>query len=128
LDLSSASAEVLLALPVEEVLRAQSVIETRVQTDTRRTDGPGIGALTFQPVVDGAVLARPALDAVRAGSAAGVELVVGSTADEWNLFHLRDRLAGPLTDERARRRLTRLVGDDRVTDVVDVYRSAHPGI
>jgi para-nitrobenzyl esterase len=126
LGLSPASAEALLSLPVEEVLAAQSAIETRVQTDTRRTDGPGIGALTFQPVVDGAVLPRPALDAVRAGSAAGVELVVGSTADEWNLFHLRDRLTGPLTEDRAKRRLARLVGDDRVDDVVDLYRSVRP--
>ena len=57
-------------------------------------DRPAVGGLTFQPVVDGAVLPRSALDAVRDGSAAGVRLVAGTTADEWNLFHLQARLSG----------------------------------
>jgi para-nitrobenzyl esterase len=126
LGLSPAGAEALLTLPVDEVLRAQSVIETQVQTDTRRSEGPGVGALTFQPVVDGTVLPRPAIDAVRSGSAAGVGLVVGTTADEWNLFHLRARMAGSLSDDQVRRRLARLAGPDRVDDVIDVYRAARP--
>ena len=127
LGLSPASADAVLALPVDEVLRAQAAIETRVQTDHGRADGPGVGALTFQPVVDGSVLPRPAIDAVRAGSAAGVRLVAGTTADEWNLFYLRERVSGPLSDDRLRRRLARLVGDDRVDDVIDAYRQARPG-
>jgi para-nitrobenzyl esterase len=126
LGLSTASAEAVLSAPVDDVLRAQAAIETRVQTDTRRSEGPAIGALTFQPVIDSALLPGPPLDAVRSGSAAGVHLVTGTTADEWNLFHLRDRLGGPLTEDRASRRLARLVGADRVADVVDVYRTARP--
>jgi para-nitrobenzyl esterase len=126
LGLSPTAAEALLSLPVDEVLRAQAAIETRVQADVGRAAGPGIGALTFQPVVEGAVLPRPPIEAIRAGSAAGVRLVAGSTADEWNLFHLRDRMNGPLTDDRAKRRLARLVGADRVDDVVDVYRTVRP--
>ncbi len=126
LDLSPASADALLSLPVDAVLRAQSVIETRVQSDTRRSEGPGAGALTFQPVVDGAVLPRPAIDAVRAGSAGDVRLVVGTTADEWNLFHLPTRLSGPLTDEQVRRRVARVVSHDRADDVLDVYRHTRP--
>jgi para-nitrobenzyl esterase len=126
LDLSPASVDALLSLPVDEVLRAQSVIEQTVQTDARREAGPGAGALTFQPVVDGAVLPQPAIDAVRGGSAVGVHLVAGTTADEWNLFHLQARMRGPLTGEQVRRRLARLVGPDRVDDVLDAYRSARP--
>jgi para-nitrobenzyl esterase len=126
LGLSPTSADALATVPVEDVLRAQAAIEQRVQADGRRDEGPGVGALTFQPVVDGAVLPAPALDAVRAGSAAGVPLVTGSNADEWNLFHLRARLTGPLSDDQVRRRLGRLVGTDRVDDVLDVYRRARP--
>ena len=125
LDLSPASVEALLALPVEDVLRAQAAVETRVQTEHDRAAGPGIGALTFQPVADGAVLPSLALDAVRAGSAAGVHLVAGTTADEWNLFHLRDRMRGPLTEDRLRRRVARLAGD-HADDVIDAYRRARP--
>ncbi len=126
LDLSPTSAEALLSLPVDEILRAQSTIEQRVQTETRRDDGPGVGALTFQPVVDGAVLPRPAIDAVRAGSATGIRLVAGTTADEWNLFHLQARLTAPLSDQQLQRRVARVVGDDRATDVLDVYRVSRP--
>lgn len=128
LDVSPASAEALLDLPVDEVLRAQAAIETRVQTDTRRGEGPGVGALTFQPVVDDAVLPRPARTAVAAGSAAGVPLLVGTTRDEWNLFHLRTRVAGGgLSPDQLRRRLARIAGADRVDDVLDAYRAARPG-
>ena len=125
LDLAQGSAEALLSLPVAEILRAQSAIETRVQSEHDRDAGPGVGALTFQPVTDGAVVPAPALDAVRAGSAAGVHLVVGTTADEWNLFHLRDRLRGELTDDKLRSRVARIAGD-RADDLLDVYRSARP--
>jgi para-nitrobenzyl esterase len=126
LDLSPASADALLTLPVEDVLRAQSAVEQAVQTDHERDGGPAIGVLTFQPVADGAVLPSPAIDAVRAGSAAGIPLVAGTTAHEWNMFHLRVRMAGALSDAQVRRRLARLVGDDRVDDVLDVYRRARP--
>ncbi|HEX6426021.1 MAG TPA: carboxylesterase/lipase family protein [Acidimicrobiales bacterium] len=128
LDLTPSSAEALLDLPVEDVLRAQSVVETRVQTDHGRDGGPGIGALTFQPVVDGTVLPRPAIEAVRDGSATGVRLVAGTTADEWNLFHIRERMNGGLRDEALPRRLGRLVGADRAGDVIDAYRTARPGL
>jgi para-nitrobenzyl esterase len=126
LDLSPASVEALLALPVDEVLRAQAAIETRVQTGAWPTDGPVVGGLTFQPVVDGALLPRPAIESVRAGSAAGVHLVAGTTLDEWNMFHLQARLRSSLSDEQLHRRVARLAGDDRAGDVIDVYRTARP--
>jgi para-nitrobenzyl esterase len=126
LDLSPTSADALATLPVEDILRAQATIEQRVQADGQRDEGPGVGALTFQPVVDGAVLPAPAVEAVRAGSAAGVPLVAGTNADEWNLFHLRARMSGPLSEDHVRRRLARLVGADRVDDVLGVYRRARP--
>jgi para-nitrobenzyl esterase len=127
LDLSPTAAEALLDMPVADILRAQSAIETRVQTDHRREAGPGPGALTFQPVIAGAVLPRRPIDAVRAGHAAGVALVAGTTRDEWNLFHALARMNGPLSDEQVRRRIGRITGADRVDDVLDAYRRARPG-
>jgi para-nitrobenzyl esterase len=126
LDLSPTSVDALIDLPVGEILRAQSAIEQRVQAGTRRDGGPGLGALTFQPVIGDEVLPRPAIDAVRAGSAAGAHLVAGTTADEWNLFHLQARSGGPLSDEQLRRRVARLAGDDRVGDVIAAYRDLYP--
>jgi para-nitrobenzyl esterase len=66
------------------------------------------------------------LEAIRGGSAAGVDVVAGTTADEWNLFHVQARTNGALSEEQVRRRFARLVGDDRVDDALAVYRSARP--
>ena len=40
----------------------------------------------FEPVVDGEVLGAVPLDAIATGSAAGVDLMVGTTAEEWRLW------------------------------------------
>ncbi len=126
LGLSPTALDGLVAAPVEDVLAAQARVDARRQTPEGRDVGPPVGALTYQPVIDGTVLPRPVLDAVRDGSAAGVHLVAGSTADEWNLFHLRFRAAGALTEERLHQRLATLVPADRVRDVVDAYRAGRP--
>jgi len=122
LELSPANADGLLALPVDDILRAQATVDAEVQ----RGAGPGIGRLAFEPVVDGAVLPRPPLDAIRAGSAMGINLVAGTTADEWNLFQVQARSNGEITDDRLRRRLARVVGADRVDDTLALYRNARP--
>jgi para-nitrobenzyl esterase len=124
---SPAAVEALLAAPVDAVLRAQAAVDDDALSRGRNGEGPGIGVLSFQPVVDGAVIPRPPLEAIAAGSASGVHLVAGSTLDEWTLFHLRSRIAGELTGEQAARRIARLVGDDRAADVLDAYRAARPG-
>lgn len=126
LSLSPATADRLLALPVDEILRAQAAVQAEVETGGRPGVGPAVGQLAFQPVVEGTILPRPPLDAIRGGSAAGVDLVAGTTADEWNLFHVQARTNGALSEEQVRRRFARLVGDDRVDDALAVYRSARP--
>jgi para-nitrobenzyl esterase len=123
LGLSPSTADALLALPAEEILRAQATVDAAVLGGA----GPGIGRLAFQPVVDGTRLPGPPFDAIRDGSAAGVNLVVGTTAEEWNLFQLQARSNGNVTDERLLRRLARVVGEDRVDDTLAVYRDARSG-
>jgi para-nitrobenzyl esterase len=123
LGLSPSTADALLTLPAEEILRAQATVDA----DVLGGAGPGIGRLAFQPVVDGTRLPRPPFDAIRDGSAAGVNLVIGTTAEEWNLFQLQARSNGNVTDERLLRRLARVVGEDRVDDTLAVYRDARPG-
>jgi para-nitrobenzyl esterase len=119
--------EGLLDLPVDEVLRIQGVVETEILRGEAPVVRAAGGILAFQPTVDGALFEGHPLTRIRAGSAAGKPIIVGTTADEWNLFHLRSRQAGPLDEAKARRRLGVVVGDDRVTDVLDAYRAARPG-
>ena len=125
LDLSPATADALLTAPVDDILRAQAAVDAEVQ----RGAGPGFGRLAFQPVMygtGGALLPQPPLDAIRTGSATGVALIAGTTADEWNLFQIQARSNGGVTDDRLRRRLGRVVGDDRVDDTLALYRDARP--
>ncbi len=122
LDLSPTSVEGLLAAPVDALLAAQGTVEAGRGLAASDGEGPPVGALTFQPVVDGTVLPGPVLDAVSAGSASGVPLVIGSTAEEWNLFHIRARSAGSMSEEQLRHRVATLAGD-RADDVIDAYRS-----
>jgi para-nitrobenzyl esterase len=126
LDLSPVSADGLLTAPVDQLLRAQAAVDVPTNRRVRGEGGLGPGALTFQPVVDGDTLPRPPIESVRAGDAAGVPLMVGTTADEWNIFHLQARIAGALDEGGLRRRVGRLAPADRVDDVIDVYRHADP--
>jgi para-nitrobenzyl esterase len=127
LDVSRDGAlDALLAAPVTDLLRAQAAVDAPLNRDVRGDGGVAVGALTFQPVVGGDVLPQPPLAAVRAGRAAGVPLVAGTTADEWNLFHVQARIAGALDDDGLRRKVGRFVPADRVDDVIDAYRRARP--
>ena len=118
--------EALLAAPVDDLLQAQAAVEAPLNRDVRGEGGVPVGALTFQPVTGGDLLPRPPLAAVLDGNAATVPLVAGTTADEWNLFHLQARIAGSLDDEALHRRVARMVPHDRVADVLDAYRHARP--
>lgn len=82
--------------------------------------------LPFCPVVDGVVLPRQPLDAVRDGSAANVPVLVGTTADEWNLFHVMRRQPGGMDDATLERRVARVLPADRAHEAIDVYRGAQP--
>lgn len=128
LDLTGADVEPLLDMPVEEILSAQAAAMTSVLTSRPDPRRPGSGylQLPFQPVVDGGLLTRTPLDAVRAGSAAGVPLVVGTNMDEWNLFAIQDSL-GDIGPERLRRRVVRVLGEDRGDEAIELYRAARPG-
>jgi para-nitrobenzyl esterase len=118
--------DALLAASVADLLRAQAAVDDPLNPAVRSDGGVAVGVLTFQPVVGGDVLPQPPLAAVRAGSAAGVPLVAGTTADEWNLFHLPARIAGALDADGLRRKVGRFAPADRVDDLIDAYRRARP--
>lgn len=74
---------------VADALDAQAhVSDPAGRPDLREADGidPGHGLGVFLPVLGDDVLPGPPLEAIAAGSAAGVELVVGSNHDEMNLY------------------------------------------
>ena len=65
--------------------------------DLREPDGvdPGFGLGGFLPVIGDDVLPEHPLRAVAAGSAADVDLVVGSNSEEMNLYYVPTGVATP---------------------------------
>lgn len=127
LGLGTRTASKLVDLPFAQILEAQTGVEADLlstRPDPGRP-GPKFLQLPFQPQVDGVLLPHPPLEAVRDGSAAGLPLVAGSNRDEWNLFMLAEG-RGELTERRLRRRVERLVGEERAEQAIAVYRDARP--
>jgi para-nitrobenzyl esterase len=110
-------------LDLAALIEAQQAVAATRLGGFGGTAGP---LLPFSPVVDGVVLPRHPLDAVAGGSAAGVDLLTGSTAEEFRLFTVMLE-ADPLAEEGLRRRVARIVGDDRADEVLDTYQAEHPG-
>ena len=87
------------------------------------TPNEEVGGLPFQPIVDGEVQPRRAIESLARGSAAGVPVMVGSTLDEWKLFMPADPSNFTLTDEGLLRRCERRMGPAG-KGVLDTYRKA----
>jgi para-nitrobenzyl esterase len=123
--LGSGGLAALRELPLPALLEAQARSAERLRREL--PDPP------FQPVVDGALLPRPPLEAIAAGAAAGLPLLIGTTRDEWRFYGLRDPKARQLDAEGLLRRLRRgLPGVDGAgrglaERVVEAYRDARAG-
>ena len=111
-------------LPVERILEAQT--STILQLASGRGaigDGKKVPlGLAFQPVVDGEVLPKPPIEAVREGAAADVALLTGTNLDEQHLF----LFANPPKLDRAKlvSWLDRVFGAD--ARALDTYASSRP--
>lgn len=68
--------------------------------------------LLSRPVVDGAVLDRPPLEAVAAGAAASVPLLIGTNLDEWRLFSFADERVTTMDEATMLARLGHIVPGD----------------
>jgi para-nitrobenzyl esterase len=80
--------------------------------------------MPFSPVVDGEVLPQTPWQALVAGSARDVELMVGHNRDEYRFFLAISGQSGQITDEHAATALQALAPG---ADGPGAYRSAYPG-
>jgi para-nitrobenzyl esterase len=120
LGIGAHETERMLDVELADVLAAQQQVGDELLL------GGGNLFLPFSPVIDGDLLPEPPLDAVRAGRAASVPLLTGTTADEWNLFHIMRRAEGGMDDAALVRRAARVLPADRVQDAIEAYRTARP--
>jgi para-nitrobenzyl esterase len=105
------------ALEPAQLLETQKTVDDLMRSRVMSGGIAGVG-LAFSPVLDGDVLPVPPIDAVRAGSAADVPLLTGTTREEWKLFSLM--LRGVEDDAQLMRRLGRIVDDPH--RFADTYR------
>ena len=114
LDATPAGAAQLRALPAEAVLEAQNAIVEKHQPT----------GLAFTPVVDGIVLPEEPIDAIGAGSAGGVRVLIGTNADEMKLFTALDPSSRDLDEAHLIKRVSAAIGDaGKAAELVTAYRS-----
>ncbi len=102
------------------------LLDTHQQTMLKL--GTRLGLLPFQPLVDGDCLPEPPLAAVEKGHAAGVDLLIGTTRDEWKLFGFLDPSLKDLDDAGLLAKLGRQVGGEQAASrVVEAYRAPREG-
>lgn len=100
----------------QELLRAQQA----VLEDPRMEQS--WGHLPFKPVLDGSLVSRSPVDALRAGAGAEVSMMVGSNLDEWNLFSAARPDTYTLDDAQIRAHLQHLIPDSLLSGLLDHYR------
>jgi para-nitrobenzyl esterase len=110
--LGAGDADTLMALPHDAILKAQEAI-LEIPRDT--------GGLPFGPTIDGALLPARAIGDVRAGSAKGVPILCGTTADEWKLFTASRPKLRLMDSAKLRRYTAGLVGEDQADTLLDAY-------
>jgi para-nitrobenzyl esterase len=106
-----------IATPVDTILAAAGVLGLGGAGEST--------SLPFAPVHDGVVLPQAPLDAIAAGSAAGVEVLCGTNRDEMTLFNLMDPGISTLTDAGLLARVVPRFAD-LAQSVIDGYRAAAP--
>jgi para-nitrobenzyl esterase len=99
------------------------LLDTQQQTVLKL--GTTLGLLPFQPMLDDDFLPTSPLAAIEAGHARGIDLMTGTTRDEWKLFGFLDPGLATLDDAGLVTRLAAQLGDESAAKrVADAYRGA----
>src|SRR6266704_3032590 len=98
------SAEAVAAVPVERFVEAQAELDLeRVKNpDPGRWGEVAINGMLFEPVIDGEILRERPIDSIAAAAGAGLQLLIGTTTEEWRLFTVPTGVIDYIDDERAR--------------------------
>lgn len=119
------TADELRALSMERILEVQNQVVITSMTNVEPLLEEGMAAgLPFRPVADGRALPTSVLAAIRAGSAAGIPVITGTTREEWRLFALMDFEA--VDADVLHHRLDALTGDG--DKALAVYAEATAGL
>jgi len=73
-------------------------------------------------VIDGEIFPELPIDSIRAGSADGIPLIAGTTADEWRLWQAMDPAISEMVEGRMFGRFRRMMPEWDMTATVERYR------
>jgi para-nitrobenzyl esterase len=120
LDVDSPNVRTLREVPVAQLMSLQQRIGLRLML------AGGRQILPFAPVVDGHVLPKHPLDAVRDGLSRDVSLLIGTTRDEWKLFGRFDPEMRTLDEEKLVARVQQRLPHADGRRLVQSYRANRP--
>ena len=106
-----------------EPIPASELVAATEEIGRRRPD-PGMIPLPFLPVVDGVFLPEHPLASVANGSAAGIDLLIGTNRDELTLFGLGNPALMALDEEGMQRWIANAAPDMDAGQVIAAYRAA----
>ncbi|WP_405163502.1 carboxylesterase family protein [Nocardia sp. NBC_01499] len=99
LDTPLDSTDIPALLAAERDLVLAFVLDQNPDRWGRSTITAGLGLMAFLPTIDGDTLPQLPLDAIAAGAARDIPLIVGTTADEFRLYSAPTGLTTALTPE-----------------------------
>jgi para-nitrobenzyl esterase len=114
------------SLPTERVLQAQAEMREDIlaRPDPAFWGEVALTSLPWAPTVDGATVPMPPIEAIGAGAAADIDLLVGTNVEETRLFLLAGGVMDRITDEA----LAAMAGGYGLSpERVARYRALHPG-
>jgi carboxylesterase type B len=91
--------------PFETLLAAQAQVKADVIADPDPARwGPEVVTtlMPFHPVVDGTIIPAHPLEQIASGASRDVDIIVGTNADDWNLFLVVSGALGTVSDEMLR--------------------------
>ena len=106
------------ALDESQILTAQAALDAELRQGSTETVS-WASTLTFQPVIDGVHLVAPPVELARRGALAGVDLLTGTTDEEWRMFSIL--APGPDTDAELAARFADVL--DAPEAAIDTYRN-----
>ena len=94
--------------PYSALIAAQIALiaKTNAGKDSRK-----LGALPFQPTIDGAIIPTRPIDLLRQGAGASVPLMTGTTREEWKLFTSANPAMRLMSAKNFTERVERMAGD-----------------
>jgi para-nitrobenzyl esterase len=106
-----------------EGIPATELVAATAELGKRRPD-PGLVPLPFLPTVDGTFLPIDPLEAVAAGAASGVDLIIGTNRDELTLFGLGNPALFAMDEEGLERWVANSVPGIPPLEMIGTYREA----